>query len=631
MNKKHTVHCHSTLVSPRGLSPATGNFHRKTGSIASLASPETLRVTMGLSRNESYWQLMHAKNDDHSEIYLPNLTEPSQRNTQKLTSGVSITGKKHPVTALEIPSTRPNPGFKPTSSLPLTNRDRLFPTENDYRRLLNRLDRLIKGSALSFRFTVLTESKPINLSLDTSERQYIRVKTVGLSIPMKVNIQRNMGKIVTYVSKSFNEPDERNSEETHNKDNFVVSEPGLRFKTQFIYLGIHCLEETVLTLSVTFGHKRLNKHKSLTKIPSMTDLEELRKDDGKFEALGRHVETLLAMKQETSRVAFHNFVRENRNKAGKDESGNGKKEVEMQRREDALRRHFQNLKEKKEKAMLLLRRQELRVEAEAKAKAEFEVKMQREEMQKQWLGMLPFFVSVEVIWDTYTKRKACVEEAGRQVKAAMVLQRCYRRVLLQINPKRLIRQHLLHHLSLFTHLFGPEITFQSHTKLLSLFRTSAETSRVKDKLDTFYVKSNLHTVTLIQFMWRRYADIKRNRWELLVTRWTEALQGLIPSTNGMNKKAVKRVKELEAKYMRVDRDSILKEHLKSAQRQYYKDIHKYITANKAFRRGIKGFIYAKLKKGEAVYLSGAPDFHYMLSTAEIQKLILEATNTVESA
>lgn len=129
---------------------------------------------------------------------------------------------------------------------------------------------------------------------------------------------------------------------------------------------------------------------------------------------------------------------------------------------------------------------------------------------------------------------------------------------------------------------------------------------------------------LIQTMWRRYKDIKHYRWEQLVTLWAEALKALIPDAQPGNKKAVKKAKELEGRYMRVDRDGLLREHLKAAQRQYYVDIHNYINANRAFRRGIKAFIHSKLKKGEAVYLSGAPDFHFMLTVPEAQKLMLEA-------
>ena len=609
----------SALVSPRNRSPASSEMPRKAGSIAALATPETLRMTLGLSRNESHWQLMHADHNK-SEFSLPNPTSSSLRRLSQLSPHISVSGNISPVTATDLSHTRP-PSRHPKPTL----RERSLPTDRDYRRLLNRLDRLVNGSALSFRFTALSESKPIELNLDALERQNIRVKTEGLSIPMKVTITRTRGKIILYLSKSFPEPNERNCEEIHTRDNFAVSEPGLRFKTAFIYMGIQCVEETALTMSVSFGIKRKMNHKSLTKLPSLTDLGEFRRDDSKRQALDKHVEALLAVKQE-ARGYSHDFVRENRWNLGRDESGNEKREAEIQRREEALRRHFQNLKEKKARALLLLRRQELRIEAETKAKEELEARLQVEEMQKQWLGMLPFFVSVEVMWDTYVKRKADVEEAGRQVKAAMVLQRCYRRVLIQINPKRLVRQHALNHLSLFSHLFGPEITFESRSKILTLIQASAEASRVKDALDTFHRKSNLHLVTLIQFMWRRYRDIKRTRWTQLQSVWSEALKSLTPDLHSANKKTIKRFKELEAKYMRVDRDSILTEHLKSAQRQYYVDIHRYITSNKAFRRGIKAFIYAKLKKGEAVYLSGAPDFKYMMSVEDVQKLILEATN-----
>jgi hypothetical protein len=220
-------------------------------------------------------------------------------------------------------------------------------------------------------------------------------------------------------------------------------------------------------------------------------LGEFRKDDGKRQALSKHVEELLASKNEASKATFRDYIRENRANLGKDESGNAKKDLEMQRREEALRKHFQNLKDKKARALLLLRRQELRIEAEGKARLELEARLQQEAMQKQWLGLLPFFVSVEVLYANYLKRKADVEEAGRQVKAAMVLQRCYRRVLIQINPKRLIRQHALHHLSIFAKVIGPEIAHESRSKVANMIKDSAEASRVKDSLDAYYRKSKL--------------------------------------------------------------------------------------------------------------------------------------------
>lgn len=479
-------HSQSTLVSPRNLSPSDSSD--RTSSIAALASPETLRATLGLSRHESYWQLMHAPN--RLAASPPSYASPVAKDTRKSRLEVPILGATSPVTAQEAAqiSTRP-PSI--LVQHPKRSRQQSFPTDKDYRRLLNRLDRIINGSALSFRFTTLSETKPAEFSLDPDERQYIRIKTEGLSSPMKVTITRSKGKVVVYVSKSFQEPDERNCEEVHSRDSFTLSEPGLRFKTACMYLGVHCLDEATLTITVSFGHRRRAHHASMTKLPSLTDLGEFRKDDSKRQALSKHVEELLASKNEASKATFRDYIRENRANLGKDEAGNAKKDLEMQRREEALRKHFQNLKDKKARALLLLRRQELRIEAEGKARLELEARQQEQAMQKQWLGLLPFFVSVEVLYANFVTRKANVEEAGRQVKAAMVLQRCYRRVLLQINPKRLIRQHALHHLSIFAKVIGPEIAYESRSKVANMIKDSAEASRVKDSLDAYYRKSKL--------------------------------------------------------------------------------------------------------------------------------------------
>ena len=131
-------------------------------------------------------------------------------------------------------------------------------------------------------------------------------------------------------------------------------------------------------------------------------------------------------------------------------------------------------------------------------------------------------------------------------------------------------------------------------------------------------------------MWRRYKTIKQERMERLAGLWTEAIRLLLPEPQPNNKKASKKAQELESKYLRLDRDSILRAHLKTCQRQYYVDISSYIKANKAFRRGIKAFIVAKMKKGEAVYLSGAPDFKYLVGVAEVQKWVLEAASAESS-
>ena len=474
-------HSQPNLFAFQDLSPS--NSLGKTRSIAALASPETIRTTLNLSRRDSFWQLLHTPDRlvASSHGYL------SPNDAQKSSFEFPSSGLSSSATTRD--------GFKilicppPELAQPqLKKSPQPFPTEKDYVRLQNRLGRVINGSTLSFRFTILSETKPVDLSLESNERQYIRIKAAGLSSPMKIFINRSKGKVVVYVSRSFQEPDELNCEESHSRDGFIFAEPGMHFKTAYVYLGVHCLDEATLTITVSFGYRR-RTHGAILKLPSITGLEEFRKDEGKRKALGRRVEELLTSTTEPIKTTARDYIRENRAKLGKDEDENAKKELKVQRREEALRKHFQNLKDKKEKALLQLRRQELRIEAEGKARLELEARQQQEAMQKQWLGLLPFFVSVEVLYANYVTRKANVEEAGRQVKAAMVLQRCYRRVLLQINPKRLIRQHALHHLAFFTKVIGPEIAYESRRKVANVIRDSTEADRVKDFLDAYYRKS----------------------------------------------------------------------------------------------------------------------------------------------
>ena len=126
---------------------------------------------------------------------------------------------------------------------------------------------------------------------------------------------------------------------------------------------------------------------------------------------------------------------------------------------------------------------------------------------------------------------------------------------------------------------------------------------------------------LIQEMWARYLAVKRARLERLERLWEDGIKGLVQAVVPPGRKTSKQSKELDSRLRRIDRTKVLTSYLQSCQRQYYQRISAYIHASKAFRQGVKAFIYAKLKKGETVYLSGAPDFVYWVSVGDMQKMI----------
>ena len=354
------------LLSLLDFSPS--DSYGSTQSPAVLASSETIRTTIGLTRRESYWQLMHAPN--RLIASLPSSLLSAAKETQK--------------SRAEFPFPSLTSRVNDSDERQKKSQQRLFPTDKDYSSLLNRLQMIANGSALSFSFMILSESRPAELRLKSEERQYIHIKTKGLSSPMKVLASRSKGKVVIYVSKRFQEPDEHNCEETHFRDDFTFSEPGLQLKTACVYLGVHCLEEATLTITVNFGCRRRTQA-SIVKLSSITGLGEFRESDEKRTALSKHVNELLAKKTEAT---IRDFIRENRASLRGDETRNAINDLKVQRREEALRKYFQNKKDKKQRAVLFLRRQELRIEAEGKARLELEAQQQKEAAQKQWLRLV---------------------------------------------------------------------------------------------------------------------------------------------------------------------------------------------------------------------------------------------------
>jgi hypothetical protein len=232
-----------------------------------------------------------------------------------------------------------------------------------------------------------------------------------------------------------------------------------------------------------------------------------------------------------------------------------------------------------------------------------------------------FFKASENIYAHFVKRKTAITKATKEMMAAIVLQRCYKKVLLFLNPKRLVRQHALHHLSLFAHVFLSVTKAECKEQIFNAIRESAKAHKVRDHVGGFSKRSKCYAVELIQSAWRHYSEVKRGRLEKLIQVWNEVLGRLLVQSAQKNAKRVRRTKEVDNRYMKIDRNRVLLRYLKTCQTQYYQAISAYVQANKHFRKGVKAFIFAKLKKGEDVYLTGAPDFKYELTPEEMEKLI----------
>ena len=273
------------------------------------------------------------------------------------------------------------------------------------------------------------------------------------------------------------------------KDFITYSEGGNKLKSQWVFLGIHCVKETGLRLVLRFG-KVNRRQRSEPRLSSLPDLNEFRRDEGKRQALALKVEELIIQRHAAWALKYSgkDYIRDNRRFMFPAPDAD-KRETETQRRQAAILKRKQCLREKKAKALLSLRRQELRAEADRLVQVALEAQQQWQSQQRQWLQWVHVSVALETLWGKFHKRKATFEVSKRRMKAAMVLQRCYKKVILTVNPKRLIRQHAMHHLKLYLNIVGNLERRTISISLKTVISASTELHNIRKTMSEFYSKS----------------------------------------------------------------------------------------------------------------------------------------------
>lgn len=75
---------------------------------------------------------------------------------------------------------------------------------------------------------------------------------------MKLNIKRQKGRFVAYVSRSIPQPNKDFHDYSFRGDEFEITEPGMKFKNENFHTAFFAIEDTIINLNVTFGrdHKK---------------------------------------------------------------------------------------------------------------------------------------------------------------------------------------------------------------------------------------------------------------------------------------------------------------------------------------------------------------------------------------
>jgi hypothetical protein len=192
-----------------------------------------------------------------------------------------------------------------------------LPTERDYTRVQNRLNKLATGVGLTLRPLTLPEGKSLEIRLEEDEWQYLKVRIYAKATPLEMKMHRAKGKARVYVSKTVTEPSETFHDEVWRKETATLSEPGLKFKSEWLFLGIKCLEDVQLTLSVRFGNTNEGSKRKKDFGFSLVDLDLFRFDESKRLNLGQTVEMILKRQKMGLAISnsSRNFLEENQKSA----------------------------------------------------------------------------------------------------------------------------------------------------------------------------------------------------------------------------------------------------------------------------------------------------------------------------
>ena len=342
------------------------------------------------------------------------------------------------------------------------------PTDKDFQRVMDRLQKLQSGN-LANRRILLSDAKDEELILESDEVQYFKVKCLGRPCPLKITIEREKGSILIYMSRTNTEPIDGDAEAIYKKDEFVISDPGLRFKTDYIYLTAKALNETIFTIGLKYGKRGMSQSEAnfrgrKEEIEEEARLEELRK--------------LIKPKTPVYRV---NFIQKNLQLLSP-KAPNQKKVLKVkrkqaqERRQAVLARKQSVLDEKRQRTYLVLHRHELRMQAEAKAREILDLISRKETYEKAWFQLLFHHQGISSLHEKFLKRKAELELATRRNNAAVVIQYFVRKQLNKLDRVGLAFRAARNGFLLYSRLMFRPIRRTAKTKIVRVIKQAVKNS-----------------------------------------------------------------------------------------------------------------------------------------------------------
>lgn len=448
---------------------------RPTSSLQFSLSPDLLKTTLRASTSHNLHHMMHSQDRSDSPIVMQ--STPDLHLLRARTPAISsLTAREN--ARLEQRLNVGNAGPSRPLERGLTARlAGSVPGEADFRRVLDKLNRITsRGGAQDKRLT-LEAGKSVHVVLEEDEWVYAKVAVKGLRTPLLLTLKRQQGQLLTFLSKTAQEPSEALCDARFKGDKVQATDIGLRFKCSNLYIAFHALESAVFSVSVSFGkqHKAAKSSFHATQPTSEDlDLSFLRTRKVDLPKGKNFVSVNMRVSASTERL-FHLAKQ-------RSESEKRQKEAETRRVE------YQNMK--KSLALLAINRLEIKKREKLERAKVAEMRAYQQGVEKGWLLLLSNAKSTEHLGELLSKRKAEIAYVEWRKRLVIKIQRRVRRYHAHQSPAMLATVTALHHFRLITACLLPVDMDLVQKKLLSCLKVSGLRAKLTSSFSHFYSLSN---------------------------------------------------------------------------------------------------------------------------------------------
>ena len=407
---------------------------------------DSLQKTMSLTQRESMWMLTHSPRSGTGMMFpSPSSTafEVPVTVSRPMTSGISsLTVRENEKLERRLAIVEANAvrGQLHTAAAAIGTEGHFVttPSDRDFKRVLARLEKLATSNGAAYGRVNLKDGKPYDTTLDEGDRQTFKVSTKGQPCPLRIYVKRT-GKSVLYASRTMMEPSETIYDVTTKGEKMLLSDPGLKFRHENVFLTVVSLEDIRLTITIGFGREvqegpgKLTVRKRVVhKDETLKALDEIKKDEKKMLELMRKVERIEQQRKEAAliRSQAKDFLAINRAVSPpRPDVYSERQRALAVRTSQAKTVRAQHIEAKKERALAMIYRREQLQEEARQVRLATESKRKKELMERNILTVLFVGLSFEGINRTFIEGRHRYVEAQRKSLAAKRIQRHLRRWL----------------------------------------------------------------------------------------------------------------------------------------------------------------------------------------------------------